>query len=519
MKGNKTKVFKFLLFAFLLLSALFACKDLFGPLDNPVDRESENYQGYDTILNADDIKIFYPANSRIAGSQTTFIVSEVRGASEYQIQISSSQSDFENNILFDKSDYDSNKINISTENLSHSVWYYWRARAQKNGDWGKWTEISSFIIGYTLSYDGNGNDSGAIPTNNKAYIEGDIVVVLANTGNLAKTGYNFTGWNTDLDGSGTNYQPGSTFIMGSSNVTLYANWTISNPTIVSFCDTPGYAKAVAVAGSYAYVADQDYGLRIIDVSNSKAPKEVGSFENLGWSSEVVVVGSYAYVAHGGGLSIIDVSNPTSPIEIGFCYTSGKGVAVAGSYAYVADGDYGLHIIDVSNPTSPVEIGFCSTPGDPQGVAVAGSYAYVADWMSGLRVIDVSNPRSPIEVGSCSPPYYANKVAVAGSYAFETDEYYFAKTMGLHIIDVSNPGSPTEIGFCSTPGDPCGIALEGPYAYIADWMDGLQVIDVSNPTSPVRVASCSTNFAYGIALAGSYAYVAGYDQGLIIIQVR
>ncbi|HNV36722.1 MAG TPA: InlB B-repeat-containing protein [Rectinema sp.] len=224
MIGNETKVFRLFLLAFLLLSSLFACKDLFGPLDNPVDRESENYQGYDTILNADDIKIFYPANSRIAGSQTTFIVSEVRGASAYQIQISSSQSDFENNILLKNSDYASNKIDIGLQSLTRGIWYYWRARAQQSGEWGKWTEISSFIIGYTITYNGNGNTEGSVPIDSNIYLEGESAIVAKRSGSLIKAGYGFDSWNTRSDGTGINLRAGSTLVVSQENITLYAIW-------------------------------------------------------------------------------------------------------------------------------------------------------------------------------------------------------------------------------------------------------------------------------------------------------
>ena len=57
----------------------------------------------------------------------------------------------------------------------------------------------------------------------------------------------------------------------------------------------------------------------------------------------------------------------------------RGVAVAGGYAYVADGLQGLRVIDVSTPSAPVEVGFVDTSGAAYGVAVAGGYAYVADW--------------------------------------------------------------------------------------------------------------------------------------------
>jgi uncharacterized repeat protein (TIGR02543 family) len=56
------------------------------------------------------------------------------------------------------------------------------------------------------------------------YSAGDTVTVLGNTGGLAKSGYSFSGWNTAADGTGTGYDAGDTFVMGSADVTLYADW-------------------------------------------------------------------------------------------------------------------------------------------------------------------------------------------------------------------------------------------------------------------------------------------------------
>ena len=47
-----------------------------------------------------------------------------------------------------------------------------------------------------------------------------------------KTGYNFAGWNTAADGSGTSYAEGDPYNI-TSNVTLYAQWTIANGVSVS----------------------------------------------------------------------------------------------------------------------------------------------------------------------------------------------------------------------------------------------------------------------------------------------
>jgi uncharacterized repeat protein (TIGR02543 family) len=82
---------------------------------------------------------------------------------------------------------------------------------------------------YTVTYNGNGNTGGTVPTDANNYQQDVTVTVLDNTGSLTKTDYTFAGWNTAANGSGTSYNAGATFPMGTSNVILYAQWT-SNPT-------------------------------------------------------------------------------------------------------------------------------------------------------------------------------------------------------------------------------------------------------------------------------------------------
>jgi hypothetical protein len=107
---------------------------------------------------------------------------------------------------------------------------------------------------------------------------------------------------------------------------------------------------------------------------------------------VQVIGNYAYVAdYDSGLQIIDISNPLTPTIKGNYNTSGfaTGVQVLGNYAYIADVNSGLQIIDISNPLTPTLKGNYDTSGFATGVQVVGNYAYVADLQGGLKIIDVS----------------------------------------------------------------------------------------------------------------------------------
>lgn len=75
-------------------------------------------------------------------------------------------------------------------------------------------------------YDGNGSTGGSVPVDSTEYEENETVTVLGNNENLVKTYGSFNGWNTSADGSGTGYLGGETFSMGTSDITLYAQWNI-----------------------------------------------------------------------------------------------------------------------------------------------------------------------------------------------------------------------------------------------------------------------------------------------------
>ena len=115
---------------------------------------------------------------------------------------------------------------------------------------------------------------------------------------------------------------------------------------------PGVANGVAVSGNYAYVADDLYGLRIIDISDPSAPVETGFYDTPGFAQGVAVSGNYAYVADGqSGVRIINVSDPAAPVEVGFNVMAGEShsalaVALADSHAYIADEGGGLRVLDV-----------------------------------------------------------------------------------------------------------------------------------------------------------------------------
>jgi prepilin-type N-terminal cleavage/methylation domain-containing protein/uncharacterized repeat protein (TIGR02543 family) len=84
-------------------------------------------------------------------------------------------------------------------------------------------------VTYSVTYSGNGNTGGSVPVDSNNYANGDLFTILGNTGSLVKTGYTFASWNWLADGTGMDQTPGSTSVMGSVNITLYARWTADQP--------------------------------------------------------------------------------------------------------------------------------------------------------------------------------------------------------------------------------------------------------------------------------------------------
>jgi hypothetical protein len=112
----------------------------------------------------------------------------------------------------------------------------------------------------------------------------------------------------------------------------------------------------------------------------------------------------------------------------------RGVAVAGGYAFVADGANGLVIVDVQNPAFPRYISDLALPGDACAVALDGSTAYVAALEGGVHAVDISTLTAPRRIGG-NGTYKARGVTVNDHYVYvagasSTNECQLSGLVGL-----------------------------------------------------------------------------------------
>ena len=99
---------------------------------------------------------------------------------------------------------------------------------------------------YFVSYDANNNPEGAsdMCSDPDKYTGGDTVTIMDQEalfplmGNIVRFGYDFVGWNTEPDGSGTDYAPGQEINL-TDNLYLYAKWEAKEPVTLTYIYNDG----------------------------------------------------------------------------------------------------------------------------------------------------------------------------------------------------------------------------------------------------------------------------------------
>jgi hypothetical protein len=259
---------------------------------------------------------------------------------------------------------------------------------------------------------------------------------------------------------------------------------INNPSKAGFFDDGGTAYEIAVQGNYAYVADGADGLEIIDISTPSSPSKVGNITNpLGEKAYALYLrNQYAFVAFGlGGFISIDVSEPDSPRILDFYDTSGYeaiDVDGDGARAYVVLKNYGIKVISIGNPSGLNPLGSKVLTNNPRALEFSfidlTRYLYVSV-SSGIELYDLSNI-SDIKLDSWDYPGYGSEnVAYNDSRLFVS-----TPTNGLRIYNETTIGDfDPNGGFYDSSGSGEAVFIEGTYVFLADGADGLEIVQLDS----------------------------------------
>ena len=182
-------------------------------------------------------------------------------------------------------------------------------------------------------------------------------------------------------------------IAPTNNYSLISQW---NGSLDSTLD-------VYVVDEYAYLADKEGGLVILDITNLTHPQEIGRKAIAGdivGAVNLFIENDFAYIANDvDGARIIDISNKTDPQVVSEYHDELYywDVYVNGNYAFYTTIGDGLEILDISNKAIPSEIAQYNAGGFIWSVWGSENYIYITDLNTGLEIINVTEIYTPTKV--------------------------------------------------------------------------------------------------------------------------
>ena len=302
--------------------------------------------------------------------------------------------------------------------------------------------------------------------------------------------------------------------------------TPSNPSKTGQVTLPGIIYGVKLLGQYAYVADGEGGLQVVDVSNPSAPKIAGYYSttNYLYTRGLSIYGGTVYATDDtGGFEIFSLGNPTSPTllsstNINVGYVVGNVIikgSANGTFAYVSTGS-GLYVIDVSNPAAPVVHSHTSTS-SMYSITLSGNYvigACLNDYS--IHMVNVSNPDSLIDVSINNTSGTGfSAVAVANNYLYAESTF---TGIGFVVYSISGTNL-TMVGQSASLLSDGGIAdkmiVSGSQIYTMAGLLGLQIVNISSPFAPSLLTSFTDSGLYAsywsVAVTGNALCASDYKN--------
>lgn len=330
------------------------------------------------------------------------------------------------------------------------------------------------------------------------------------------------------------------------------------------------ARGLGFYGHHLFLADNNFGMRVINVADASAPVEEpltnqdahrvsgykqpdvnGTYKTTGGyiNATVCPYGDRVYafmLDYYYGLRVFDVTDPSviaTPVSknmrsnlvygtIALVTGLFAGEAPDGHlYAYVTALDsyaresaaLKLRILSAGATLGQAPIlttGKCLTPGDATGIAVSELTGFVADGDNGLQVIDFS---APFEGQVVEHPIIGSfETDTRGSYSVEiqgTHAYMGVAENGLQKIDVSTPSEPVHKKTVPSPVSGDAVFHHNDHTYLLDADSGLLIFDASDP-SELNLTGFLKNDGPNadIAVSGDHAYIANGPTGLTIVDV-
>ena len=274
---------------------------------------------------------------------------------------------------------------------------------------------------------------------------------------------------------------------------------------------PGLAYTMVRSEDRLYVAIDDQGVAVVDISFLDDPQQINLFPTGGRVFGLEVRGDTLYTAMGSeGLEIYDCRDAFDPEFIGSL--SGfnlRSLSLQNDMLYATDVSKGLLVLDVSDPINPVAIGELGLTGQHYGLALdtLRDKAVVCSFDGGMHIVDVSSPYDPVLFAS---------IPIFGAWKVDLDDtlaYVVSWDDSLHIINISSGEVIGGLGFDTlgvtgvTGVWPYDVSVEGDYGAVAGFLGSWWVFDCTDPLNPSITDS--------VVLGGSSEVVAANESWIVL----
>lgn len=314
-------------------------------------------------------------------------------------------------------------------------------------------------------------------------------------------------------------------------------------------------------GAYAYCTPEECFLARVTARRVERLDEpdaggltlLAEHVGAGWADtptvNVRVADDLAYLArYGDGLRIVDVSDPRAPVDVGHgpceyaadgeIYNDVKLVEASGRrYAIMGSNMVGAVVWDVSAPWAPSIVarfgtqGFMSNP-NVHTLFIDGGKAYLASMWVGLEIWDIADPREPRLRSTFFPREIPDSAFLHDLYVEGDRAYLNFWNGGMVIADVSSPAAPSVVGTFADYGDDTSshsswVTSVGARRIAAhgdeEWGSHLRLVDVTEGSGSFlrQVGAWQTRpevSAHNVMAAGAEVFVAYYQDGVRVIDI-
>ncbi len=121
----------------LMALTVGACTDLIGPLGNPADPASDQYQGYDTVSDIDEVYPM-PVGDQAVTWLPTLMAAEAADATAYHFRVE--KQDGDEWVMVWEATVDGNSVSLADAGLTAGDYHYSVRAAAAGSNWGAWSD-------------------------------------------------------------------------------------------------------------------------------------------------------------------------------------------------------------------------------------------------------------------------------------------------------------------------------------------------------------------------------------------